>query len=117
MNLWCRNHLWGPARHAAMKRDLYACRGCGRVMNRFHNDIEVNHVEPRDGLGYGPGCHHHQDNLETLCHACHVAVTTLQRAIRSARRKLRRLGYSDQDCRSMLHGAVLTSEGLHYAAG
>lgn len=42
--------------------------------------LEVNHIEPRRGAGYGFGCWNHQDNLETLCHGCHVEVTTAQRA-------------------------------------
>lgn len=42
-------------------------------------DLEVNHIEPRRGEGYAAGCHHHLDNLETLCHPCHVEVTTAQR--------------------------------------
>lgn len=39
---------------------------------------EVNHVEPRVGQGYHEGCHHHQTNLQVLCHTCHVAETTRQ---------------------------------------
>lgn len=46
--------------------------------------LEVNHIEPRNGKGYRPGCHHHLDNLETLCHPCHVAITNEQRATRRA---------------------------------
>ena len=42
--------------------------------------LEVNHIEPRKGAGYGPGCHHHLDGLETLCHACHLEVTAAQLA-------------------------------------
>lgn len=45
--------------------------------------VEVNHVEPRVGAGYGSGCHHHLDGLETLCHGCHAAVTTAQRRLRA----------------------------------
>lgn len=43
---------------------------------------EVNHIEPRSGKGYGMGCHNHADNLETLCHSCHVEVTESQRNLR-----------------------------------
>ncbi|MCU1352007.1 MAG: 67, gp67 [Acidimicrobiales bacterium] len=46
--------------------------------------LEVNHLVPRLGRGYQAGCHHHLDNLETLCHRCHVAVTTQQQADRRA---------------------------------
>lgn len=41
--------------------------------------LEVNHVRPRRGKGYGSGCHHHLENLEVLCHQCHVDVTVAQR--------------------------------------
>jgi ferredoxin len=40
--------------------------------------LEVNHIEPRRGGGYAHGCHHHQTNLETLCHRCHARVTAHQ---------------------------------------
>lgn len=42
-------------------------------------DLEVNHIVPRNGDGYGVGCWHHLDNLETLCRSCHVEETTRQR--------------------------------------
>lgn len=40
--------------------------------------LEVNHVEPRNGAGYDKGCWNHQSNLQVLCHPCHVAETTRQ---------------------------------------
>jgi hypothetical protein len=45
--------------------------------------LEVHHVVARKGHGYGAGCHHHLDGLETLCHRCHAAITAEQQ--RSAR--------------------------------
>jgi len=42
--------------------------------------LEVNHIRPRGGRGYGMGCHHHLTGLETLCFRCHREVTELQRA-------------------------------------
>jgi 5-methylcytosine-specific restriction endonuclease McrA len=40
--------------------------------------LEVNHIDPRNGAGYGRGCWNHLDGLETLCRVCHVDVTTQQ---------------------------------------
>lgn len=63
--------LWRTPEFAAL-RD--ACR------------LEVNHVVPRRGRGYHAGCHHHLDELETLCHRCHVSETNAQQAaVRSER--------------------------------
>ncbi len=70
------NHFWSHARDAAVRRDRKACRRCGA---RHRAKLEVHHVEPRRGRGYGAGCHHHLDLLETLCHRCHVAETNAQR--------------------------------------
>lgn len=94
-----RNHMWTTARRFALLRaqlpltervaraeltdllrwggPLYSlrprCERCHRAAS-----LEVNHVLPRNGGGYGNGCHHHQTNLEPLCHPCHVAETTAQ---------------------------------------
>jgi 5-methylcytosine-specific restriction endonuclease McrA len=48
--------------------------------------IEVNHIIPRVGRGYHESCAHHLDLLETLCHECHVKVTTQQGRERRERR-------------------------------
>lgn len=96
------NHYWNAARHAAVKRGR-VCTKCHwtedqyqeaslttegqyvmwtRTMLLTHspdNWLEVNHIVPRRGEGYGTGCWHHQSNLEVLCHKCHVKVTRLQR--------------------------------------
>ena len=83
--LYARNHHWGYARIAAIKRDESTCQRCGTkvVDSHYHEDksiwAEVNHIEPRNGMGYGPGCHNHQENLETLCHPCHLKITAEQR--------------------------------------
>jgi len=75
---WLENHHWGYARPAARKRANGQCVRCGSAAN-----VEVNHIVPRDGQGYARGCHHHQDNLEALCHPCHVETTRRQRVERA----------------------------------
>lgn len=76
-----RQHDWTAAREAALKRDGVKCVRCG--VSRY-SLLEVNHIVPRNGQGYGRGCHNHLDNLETLCHRCHVGVTNEQRRKRCA---------------------------------
>lgn len=74
---YVRNHSWSFANRAALTRDHHRCVKCGSGKN-----LEVNHIEPRNGMGYGPGCHHHLGGLETLCRTCHVVVTVEQNRIR-----------------------------------
>lgn len=88
---WERNHIWRYARAAAKRRAKYHCEREGCAADRL--DCEVNHIEPRRGGGYGPGCHHHLDpdqggvgGLEVLCHAHHAGVTAAQAAERAAER-------------------------------
>jgi hypothetical protein len=57
----------------------------------------VNHITPRNGDGYGPGCHHHLDadahgvgGLEVLCRAHHREVTSAQARERAALRRAMR---------------------------
>lgn len=68
------NHHWAAARSAAKKRDGYKCTQCGAK-----EKLEVNHIDPCLGKHQQDGCWHHQQNLETLCHSCHVGVTRKQR--------------------------------------
>lgn len=81
VSLFRRNHLWTSAREAALSRDRFACVRCGSK-----DGLEVNHIVP---LAYSSrhranpraaSCAHHMDNLETLCHSCHVETTNDQRA-------------------------------------
>lgn len=86
---WCRpacewtflrHHKWPNARKHALKRDGHACVTCGAT-----ELLEVNHIHALadQGIkGYAFGCHHHQDNLETLCRPHHVSITKAQRAAR-----------------------------------
>ena len=73
-------HDWTSARKLVRRRDRWTCRHCGVRPPR--GGIEVNHIVPRGGGGYRFGCWNHHDNLETLCHDCHVRATNLQRLAR-----------------------------------
>ena len=92
---WCRdlylsNHDWGYARAIALRRASPRGRKDDAVCIRPACDderLEVNHIKARNGMGYQLGCHHHQDNLEVLCHSHHLAVTALQRGYRTAKPK------------------------------
>lgn len=67
------NHVWKFARQTALGR-FPACVSCGGRAS-----LEVNHVVPLDGQARSQSCAHHQDNLEVLCHDCHVVATRKQR--------------------------------------
>ena len=106
-----KNHYWGQARFEALQRDDYKCVKCswpevidhsicleGKTPKHNRNDtwcykcrrttssgpLEVNHIIPRNGNKEDNSCFHHLDNLETLCHACHVKVTRVQRRHKKA---------------------------------
>jgi hypothetical protein len=92
---WQRNHIWRFARSAAKRRAKYRCQRLGCTAER--RDCEVNHINPRNGAGYGPGCHHHLNpdrhgigGLEVLCHAHHAEVTAAQASARAAKRAINR---------------------------
>lgn len=89
---WQREHVWRFVRSAAKRRAKYRC--IRPECTAARRDCEVNHLLPRDGKGYTPGCHHHLlpdhngvGGLEVLCHAHHAEVTAAQS---SARAELRR---------------------------
>ena len=68
-------HRWTQAREERRRRDGYRCTvsGCGR-----RERLQVDHIDPRWGAGYGWGCHNHQDNLQTLCLEHHQEKTRRQ---------------------------------------
>jgi 5-methylcytosine-specific restriction endonuclease McrA len=86
-NLWGRNHVWSKVRLAAIKRDRAICQRCRAVgglhyrwTGRSYRGLEINHIVPlRDGSHATSQCRHHLDGVETLCRACHHAVTAAQR--------------------------------------
>jgi hypothetical protein len=107
---FAENHFWAEARAAARARDGFTCVRCVGLpflrqptrrefgwdyrafdfaLTEFDQEVrrrelEVNHIAPRNGKGYKPGCHHHLTNLETLCHLHHVGETAVQRHQRTS---------------------------------
>jgi hypothetical protein len=88
----CRGvaHGWEEAEPTEVCRAQWLIVGEQRLRNlRVQHDryarkepLEVDHIEPRWGQGYGDGCHNHLVNLRTLCHRCHVNRTTVQLRLR-----------------------------------
>ena len=70
-DLYAQNHLWNVARPTRRLRDGSQCVKCGS-----RDRLEVHHIISCKGQHAIPGCHHHQSNLVTLCHSCHVQVTS-----------------------------------------
>ncbi len=86
-------HLWPEARRRARRRARYACQRCGFKPSAVRSDpaqargyarhelkLEVNHIVALRGRYRFVSCLNHADNLEVLCHRCHVGVTNEHRA-------------------------------------
>lgn len=93
---WQREHIWRFARSTAKRRAKYRCIRPGCTAAR--RDCEVNHITPRNGDGYGPGCHHHllpdasgNGGLEVLCRAHHAEITKAQATARAEARRAAKL--------------------------
>jgi hypothetical protein len=101
MRAWQRNHVWRFARSAARRRAKYRCERPGCAAER--RDCEVNHRAPRNGGGYGVGCHHHlasdargEGGLEVLCRAHHAQLTAAQARARAEARRAAAAGAGDR---------------------
>jgi hypothetical protein len=69
------NHWFNSGRRAVVRRDESRCTLC-----REHALYpEVDHITPCRGAHSRWSCLHHLDGLRTLCHPCHVDVTTADR--------------------------------------
>ena len=62
---------WRKVRRAAIERDGYRCRHCGKAAGRF----EVDHIIPLSDSG----APFDMENTQTLCRPCHFDKTTLDR--------------------------------------
>lgn len=85
-------HLWPVARRVARRRARWACQRCGFKPSAIRKDparaaefarhelrLEVNHIEALRGSYRFVSCLNHADNLEVLCHRCHVETTNAGR--------------------------------------
>ena len=92
-----RNHVWGDARRTARRRAKWSCQRCGfrpggirkdpearKAYARHELRLEVNHILPLRGNYRGVTCANHLNNLEVLCHRCHVIATAEQRRVIAA---------------------------------
>lgn len=81
-------HVWPAARRLARRRARWACQRCGfkpsavrkdpaqlALYSRHELKLEVNHIEALRGTYRFVSCLNHAENLEVLCHRCHVAWT------------------------------------------
>jgi hypothetical protein len=50
-----------------------------KAFSRYELRLEVNHIQPLRGSYRVVTCSNHLDNLEVLCHRCHVVATAAQR--------------------------------------
>lgn len=62
---------WNEIRAEIIKRDRYTCFRCEEVARRM-SDLSVHHLIPR-----AEGGGENEENLITLCHACHNEVEVL----------------------------------------
>ena len=69
-------HFWLRARHEALLRAKGLCVRCGKDAS------EVNHITPLNGGLRWLTCLNHQENLEALCHTCHLDFTYPSRVAR-----------------------------------
>lgn len=89
-DLYWQNHRYTLARQACLARSVarfkrlsarrlvpthWRCAKCGAHTKH----PEVNHIQPALGRHSAESCIHHQENLEVLCHDCHVGETRRQR--------------------------------------
>ena len=63
------NHFWWAARRECLRRTNNLCARCWKQAD------EVNHIKPISGGIRWITCLNHQENLEALCHSCHLDFT------------------------------------------
>lgn len=80
---------WDRLRLVILKRDCYLCQGCARK-GRVQSGNEVHHRKPKAAGGTDA-----MDNLETLCHSCHLEAdaAALGRSKPRPRRRYDAKGY------------------------
>lgn len=64
---------WETARHLALVRDGFTCQRCGGHAEEVHHKEELTKQNIKD-----PNVSLNPNNLESLCSACHKAITKLE---------------------------------------
>lgn len=64
---------WPSARNAALARDGFRCRRCGRSREEFGRNPDIHHIEPVRTFDDHSDAHD-LENLVSLCRACHLSV-------------------------------------------
>lgn len=81
------NHYWSTARYIALGwtpdghgyLTLLDAKPCAHADETCYGALEVNHIQPLDGVRIDWACTNHQDNLEPLCQSHHIRETKAQR--------------------------------------
>lgn len=68
---------WKEARQRALRRDGFTCHYCGATATEVHHIIELT----KDNIS-DTSVSLNQDNLMSLCHACHAALTMQEHGIK-----------------------------------
>jgi 5-methylcytosine-specific restriction enzyme A len=77
---------WVKTRARILERDDYLCQPCLRN-GRVTPATEVDHIKPKADGGSDD-----DDNLQSICHACHVTKTEQEAAKAQGRRSKRQIG-------------------------
>ncbi|MBQ9642909.1 MAG: HNH endonuclease, partial [Lachnospiraceae bacterium] len=69
---------WKHARMAALRRDMFTCAICGARASEVHHLVELDDVNVHD-----PNISLNLNNLQSLCHDCHSAITMQEHGIKN----------------------------------
>lgn len=84
------DHRWVKTRARILKRDFYLCQPC-LAKGRPTQATEVDHIKARSKGGTD-----NDENLQSICHDCHVDKTMAESSEAAGRKPKRRSKYDDQ---------------------